>query len=62
MEGEVGGWAMPYRKKMGNGKTPLNGKWNNAVEAFQERFSVISVEESTHTQLHKICQGKSTAA
>jgi hypothetical protein len=47
---------------MGNGTTPFNGKWDDAVKAFQECFSVISVEEPAQTQLRKVCQGKSTAA
>jgi hypothetical protein len=62
MEGEAGNWAMPYRKEMGNGTTPFNGKWDDTVKAFQERFLVISVEELARTQLHKVCQGKGTAA
>jgi hypothetical protein len=62
MEGEAGDWATPYHEEMGNGKTPFNGKWDDAVKAFQECFSVISVEEPARTQLRKICQGKGTAA
>jgi hypothetical protein len=61
MEGEADGWATPYHKEMGNGKTPFNGKWNDAVKVFQERFSVISVKELACTQLRKIHQSKSTA-
>jgi hypothetical protein len=62
MEGEAGNWATPYCKEMGNGTTPFNGRWDDAVKAFQEHFSVISVEESARTQLRKVCQGKGTAA
>jgi hypothetical protein len=53
---------MPYCKEMGSGTTPFNGKWDDAVKAFQERFSVISVEELARAQLRKVCQGKGTAA
>jgi hypothetical protein len=62
MEGEAGNWATPYRKEMGNGTTPFNRKWDDVVQAFQGRFSVISIEELACTQLRKICQGKGTAA
>jgi hypothetical protein len=62
MEGEAGDWAMPYCKEMGNGTAPFNGRWNDAVKVFQERFLVISVEELARTQLRKVCQGKGTAA
>jgi hypothetical protein len=62
MEGEAGNWAMPYHEEMGNGTTPFNGRWDDAVKAFQERFLVISVEELARTQLRKVCQGKGTAA
>jgi hypothetical protein len=62
MEEEVGGWATPYRKEMGNSTTRFNRKWDDTVKVFQERFSVISVKESAHMQLRKICQGKSTVA
>jgi hypothetical protein len=62
MEGEAGDWATPYREEMGNGTTLFNGKWDDAVKAFQERFLVISVEESARTQLRKVRQGKGTAA
>jgi hypothetical protein len=62
MEGEAGDWATPYRKEMGNGTTLFNGRWNDVVKAFQEHFSVISVEESARTQLRKVCQGKGTGA
>jgi hypothetical protein len=62
MEGEAGDWATPYREEMGNGTTPFNGKWDDAVKAFQEHFSVISVEEPARTQLRKVRQGKGTAA
>jgi hypothetical protein len=34
MEGEAGDWATPYREEMGNGTTPFNGKWDDAVKAF----------------------------
>jgi hypothetical protein len=47
---------------MGNGTTLFNGRWDDAVKAFQERFSVINMEESARTQLRKVCQGKGTAA
>jgi hypothetical protein len=62
MEEEAGDWATPYRKEMGNGTTPFNGRWDDTVKVFQECFSVISVEESARTQLRKVCQGKGTAA
>jgi hypothetical protein len=62
MEGEAGDWATPYREEMGNGTTPFNGRWDDAVNAFQECFLVISVEESARTQLRKVRQGKGTAA
>jgi hypothetical protein len=62
MEGEAGNWATPYRKKMGNGTTRFNGRWDDAVKAFQEHFLVISVKELARTQLRKVRQGKGTAA
>jgi hypothetical protein len=62
MEEEAGDWATPYREEMGNGTTPFNRRWDDAVKAFQERFSVISIEESVRTQLRKVRQGKGTAA
>jgi hypothetical protein len=62
IEGEAGNWATLYHKEMGNGTTPFNGRWDDVVKAFQERFSVISVEELVRTQLRKLCQGKGTAA
>jgi hypothetical protein len=60
MEREAGNWATPYQEKMGNGMMPFNREWNDAVKAFQERFLVISIEESACTQLRKIRQGKGT--
>jgi hypothetical protein len=62
IEGEAGDWATPYRKEMGNSTMPFNGRWNDAVKAFQERFSVISMEKLAHTQLRKVCKGKGTTA
>jgi hypothetical protein len=62
MKGEAGDWATPYCEEMGNSTMPFNGRCNDAVKAFQERFSVISMEESARTQLRKVCQGKGTAA
>jgi hypothetical protein len=62
MEGEAGDRATPYRKEMGNGTTPFNGRWDDAVKAFQKCFLVISVKESARTQLRKVHQGKGTAA
>jgi hypothetical protein len=62
MEGEAGDWATLYRKEMGNGTTPFNRKWDDTVKAFQESFSIISMEELAHTQLCKVRQGKGTAA
>jgi hypothetical protein len=34
MEEEAGSWATPYCEEMGNGKTPFNWKWDDAVKAF----------------------------